>query len=113
VYFNPSVRDGKADGVRALGQFAYYDAAVVHGYEGMRAIRKRALTKAKTPAKGGDERAWLKAFMDERIVEMKKEEAHSDVSRITTAQRVFLNKSNFDLNTPLDFKVYGDSYHIG
>ncbi|GIF04220.1 chitosanase [Actinoplanes siamensis] len=113
VYFTPSVRDGKSDGVRALGQFAYYDAAVVHGYEGMRAIRSRALAKARPPAQGGDERAWLTAFLDERVVEMKKEEAHSDVTRIDTAQRVFLNNGNFDLNTPLDFKVYGDSYHIG
>jgi len=113
VYFNPSVRDGKADGVRALGQFAYYDASVVHGYEGMRSIRSRALAKAKPPAQGGDERVWLNAFLDERVVEMKKEEAHSDVSRIDTAQRVFLNNGNFDLNTPLDFKVYGDPFHIG
>jgi chitosanase len=112
VYFNPSVRDGKADGVRALGQFAYYDAAVMHGYDGMRSIRSRALAKAKPPAQGGDEKAWLNAFMDERIVEMKKEEAHSDTSRVDTAQRVFLNNGNFDLNTPLDFKVYGDPYHI-
>jgi chitosanase len=113
VYFNPSVRDGKSDGVRALGQFAYYDASVVHGYEGMRSIRTRALMKAKPPAQGGDERAWLNAFLDERVVEMKKEEAHSDVTRIDTAQRVFLNNGNFDLNTPLDFSVYGDPFHIG
>ncbi|BAL91235.1 putative glycosyl hydrolase [Actinoplanes missouriensis 431] len=112
VYFNPSVRDGKADGVRALGQFAYYDAAVVHGYSGMRSIRSRALAKAKPPAQGGDERAWLTAFLNERVIEMKKEPAHEDVTRIDTAQRVFLNNGNFDLNTPLDFKVYGDSFHI-
>jgi len=113
VYFNPSVADGKADGVRALGQFAYYDASVMHGYEGMRAIRSRALAKAKPPSQGGDEKVWLNAFLDERVVEMKKEEAHSDTSRVDTAQRVFLNNGNFDLNTPLDFKVYGDPYHIG
>jgi chitosanase len=113
VYFNPSVRDGKSDGVRALGQFAYYDAAVVHGYEGMRSIRTRALKKAKPPAQGGDERAWLHAFLDERVVEMKKEAAHDDVTRIDTAQRVFLNNGNLDLNTPLDFHVYGDAFHIG
>ena len=113
VYFNPSVADGKADGVRALGQFAYYDASVMHGYDGMRAIRSRALAKAKPPAQGGDEKVWLNAFLDERVVEMKKEEAHSDTSRVDTAQRVFLNNGNFDLNTPLDFKVYGDPYHIG
>jgi chitosanase len=113
VYFNPSVRDGKADGVRALGQFAYYDAAVVHGYDGMRSIRSRALKKAKPPSQGGNETTWLNAFLNERVVEMKKEEAHSDVSRIETAQRVFLRKGNLDLNTPLDFAVYGDKFHIG
>ena len=113
VYFNPSVRDGKSDGVRALGQFAYYDAAVVHGYSGMRSIRSRALARAKPPAQGGDERAWLTAFLDERVIEMKKEPAHFDVTRIDTAQRVFLNNGNFDLNTPLDFRVYGDPFHIG
>jgi len=113
VYFNPSVRDGKADGVRALGQFAYYDAAVVHGYEGMRSIRSRALQRAKPPSQGGNETTWLNAFLDERVVEMKKEEAHSDVSRIDTAQRVFLRNGNLDLNTPLDFAVYGDQFHIG
>jgi chitosanase len=113
VYFNPSVRDGKSDGVRALGQFAYYDAAVMHGYEGMRQIRSAALKRAKPPAQGGDERAWLTVFMDERKIEMKKEEAHSDTTRVDTAQLRFLNNGNFNLNTPLDFAVYGQSFHIG
>ncbi|MGC4816901.1 chitosanase [Micromonospora sp. DT63] len=113
VYFNPSVRDGKNDGVRALGQFAYYDAAVMHGYEGMRQIRSRALARAKPPAQGGDERTWLNAFLDERVIEMRKEEAHSDTSRVDTAQRVFLNNGNFNLNTPLTFAVYGEQFRIG
>ncbi|RQX18662.1 glycoside hydrolase [Micromonospora ureilytica] len=113
VYFNPSVRDGKNDQVRALGQFAYYDAAVMHGYEGMRQIRSRALNRAKPPAQGGDERTWLNAFLDERVIEMKKEEAHSDTSRVDTAQRVFLNNGNFNLNTPLTFAVYGQQFRIG
>lgn len=112
VYFNPSVRDGKNDGVRALGQFAYYDAAVMHGYDGMRDIRSRALRKAKPPAQGGNETTWLNAFLDERVIEMNKEEAHSDTSRVDTAQRVFLRNGNFDLNTPLDFAVYGEPFHI-
>ncbi|MEU5909345.1 chitosanase [Micromonospora sp. NPDC047527] len=113
VYFNPSVRDGKNDQVRALGQFAYYDAAVMHGYEGMRQIRSRALARAKPPAQGGDERAWLHAFLDERVIEMRKEAAHSDTSRVDTAQRVFLNNGNLNLNTPLVFAVYGDQFRIG
>jgi chitosanase len=113
VYFNPSVRDGKNDGVRALGQFAYYDAAVMHGYSGMRSIRAAALRVAKPPAQGGSEVAWLHAFLDARVAEMKKEEAHSDTSRVDTAQRVFLNNGNLDLETPLVFAVYGDQFRIG
>jgi chitosanase len=112
VYFNPSVADGKTDGVRALGQFIYYDASVMHGYDGMRAIRTRALKKAKPPAQGGNETTWLNAFLDERVIEMQKEEAHSDTSRVDTEQRVFLNNGNLDLNTPLTFAVYGDPYTI-
>jgi len=43
---------------------------------------------------------------------MKKEEAHSDTSRVDTEQRVFLNNGNLSLNTPLKWKTYGDSYTI-
>ncbi|MEU9081172.1 chitosanase [Streptomyces sp. NPDC048357] len=117
VYFNPSVRQGKSDGVGVLGQFIYYDAIVMHGDgtdpTSFRNIRKRALSKAKPPSQGGNETAYLNAFLDARVWAMKQEEAHSDTSRVDTAQRVFLKKGNLNLNTPLDWKVYGDSFHIG
>ncbi|MGW0998443.1 chitosanase [Streptomyces sp. NPDC002520] len=117
VYFSPAVAQGRTDGLRALGQFAYYDAIVMHGDgddpTSFRNIRKRALRSAKPPAQGGDETTYLGAFLDARVWAMKQEEAHSDTSRVDTAQRVFLRKGNLDLNTPLDWKVYGDSYHIG
>ncbi|MZF88169.1 chitosanase [Streptomyces sp. SID5643] len=117
VYFGPAVRQGKTDGLRVLGQFAYYDAIVMHG-DGtdplsFRNIRRRALRTAKPPAQGGDEVSYLDAFLDARVWAMKQEEAHSDTSRVDTAQRVFLRRRNLDLNPPLDWKVYGDSYHIG
>ncbi|WP_405741592.1 chitosanase [Streptomyces sp. NBC_00028] len=117
VYFNPAVRQGKADGLRVLGQFAYYDAIVMHGDgtdpTSFRNIRGRALNRARTPAQGGDEVTYLNAFLDARVWAMKQEEAHSDTSRVDTAQRVFLRKGNLNLDPPLDWKVYGDSYHIG
>ncbi|MFK0216879.1 chitosanase [Streptomyces vinaceus] len=117
VYFNPAVNQGKSDGVGTLGQFIYYDAIVMHGDGGdstsFRNIRKRALSKAKPPAQGGSETTWLNAFLDARVWAMKQEEAHSDTSRVDTAQRVFLKKGNLNLNTPLDWKVYGDPFHIG
>lgn len=111
-YFLPAINLAKNDGLSALGQFIYYDAAVVHGYEGLESIRNEALKIANTPAKGGNETTYLNTFLDKRVLEMKKEPAHTDVSRIEDAQRVFLKLQNFDLNTPLNWKVYGESYQI-
>jgi chitosanase len=116
VYFNPAVAQGKSDGIGTLGQFIYYDAIVMHGpgsdATSFGGIRKRALQKAKPPSQGGNETTYLNAFLDARVWAMKQEEAHSDTSRVDTAQRVFLRNGNLNLNTPLDWKVYGDSYHI-
>nr|WP_145489678.1 MULTISPECIES: chitosanase [Streptomyces] len=117
VCFGPAVARGKTDGLRALGQFCYYDAIVMHGDgddpTSFRDIRRRALRTAEPPARGGDETAYLGAFLDARVWAMKQEEAHSDTTRVDTEQRVFLRKGNLDLRTPLDWKVYGDRYHIG
>ncbi|MEV0911893.1 chitosanase [Streptomyces hokutonensis] len=116
VYFNPAVSQGKTDGLRVLGQFTYYDAIVMHGDgddpTSFRNIRARALRSAKPPAQGGNETTYLNAFLDARVWAMQQEEAHSDTTRVDTEQRVFLRNGNFDLNTPLSWKVYGDSYHI-
>jgi len=110
MYFDPAVALASADRVRALGQFAYYDAAVMHGQSGLRAIRADAMRKARTPKQGGDETVWLTAFLNARVKEMRTEAAHSDVTRVETAQRVFLRSSNLDLNGPLSWRVYGDSF---
>uniref|UniRef100_A0AAU2VK48 Chitosanase n=1 Tax=Streptomyces sp. NBC_00008 TaxID=2903610 RepID=A0AAU2VK48_9ACTN len=118
-YFGPSVAQAKADGLGALGQFIYYDAYVMHGSGdaegtvGFRTMRRRALAEARPPARGGDERAYLGAFLDVRVAAMREEEpSHTDTSRVETAQRVFLKKGNLSLDPPLDWKVYGDSYRI-
>ncbi|WIM95718.1 chitosanase [Actinoplanes oblitus] len=112
MYFAPAVRLAQADGLRALGQFAYYDAAVMHGVSGLRAIRERAVRVRETPSQGGDEIAYLGAFLDARDAEMRREAAHSDTTRVDTAQRVFLRGSNLDLVAPLTWHVYGDKYTI-
>jgi chitosanase len=116
VYFKPAVDQAKADGLRALGQFSYYDAIVMHGpgngSVSFGGIRATAMRHAKTPAQGGDEKTYLNAFLDARKAAMRTEAAHEDTSRVDTEQRVFLNNNNFDLNPPLDWKTYGDPYHI-
>ncbi|MCX5400657.1 chitosanase [Streptomyces sp. NBC_00102] len=116
VYFDPAVKQAKADGLGVLGQFAYYDALVMHG-EGddsasFGSIRSRALASARPPSSGGDETVYLDAYLDARVWAMRQEAAHSDTSRVDTAQRVFLRNGNLGLNPPLDWQVYGDSYHI-
>ncbi|GGJ85981.1 chitosanase [Streptomyces camponoticapitis] len=117
-YFDPAVRAAKADGLGALGQFVYYDAYVMHGSGdtrgliGFRTMREQALQKAESPAKGGDETAYLNAFLDARVAAMRREPAHSDTSRVDTAQRVFLDAGNLDLQPPLKWKVYGESYRV-
>jgi chitosanase len=117
VYFNPAVNQAKSDGMpRALAEFIYYDAIVMHGDGGDRdsfsSIRKNAMKKAKTPAQGGNITTYLNAFLDARKVAMGHEAAHADTSRVDTEQRIFLKAGNLDLNTPLKWKVYGDPYTI-
>ncbi|MHA6765309.1 chitosanase [Streptacidiphilus sp. PAMC 29251] len=116
VYFNPAVQQAKADGLRALGQFIYYDAIVMHGPgddpTSFGGIRKTAMKKAKTPAQGGNETTYLNAYLDARKAAMLTEAAHDDTSRVDTEQRVFLKAGNLDLNPPLTWKTYGDSYTI-
>ena len=108
VYFDPAVALAESDGLGALGQFAYYDAAVVHGFGGLEGIRTTALAAA-DPA---DEVAYLHAFLDAREAEMRTEAAHEDTTRVSTAQRVFLEAGNLDLELPLVWHVYGDEYRI-
>ncbi|MFB7382768.1 chitosanase, partial [Kitasatospora purpeofusca] len=116
VYFDPAVGQAKADGLRALGQFMYYDALVMHGPGSDRlsfgGIRAAALGKAKPPSQGGDETAFLNAFLDARRAAMKADPSHQDTGRIDTFQRVFLKAGNLTLATPLRWTVYGDSYTI-
>jgi chitosanase len=116
-YFDPAVARAKKDGLGTLGQFVYFDAMVMHG-PGADAlsfggIRDGARERAATPADGGDQTTYLHAFLDARVRAMKQEAAHHDVSRVETAQRVFLQQGNLDLDPPLKWRVYGDSYEIG
>ncbi len=116
VYFDPAVAMAKADGLGTLGQFAYYDAAVMHGPDawggGLPDIRAKALQSAKPPTQGGAEATYLQAFLSARRVEMAKEAAHRDVSRIDTTQLAFLQAGNMGLNLPLNWKMYGDSFSV-
>ena len=116
VYFHPAVSRAKRDGLGTLGQFVYYDAIVMHG-PGRSAvsfggIRRAALARARTPARGGGQIRYLNAFLDARVAAMRTEEAHQDTSRVDTEQRVFVREHNLRLDPPLTWHVYGDRYSI-
>ncbi|MFI1224355.1 MULTISPECIES: chitosanase [unclassified Streptomyces] len=118
AYFDPAVRQAGKDGLGALGQFIYYDAYVMHGAGdtqgtvGFATMRREAMAAARTPARGGDEKAYLNAFLDARVAAIGKEPSHTDTSRVETAQRVFVREGRLRLETPLRWKVYGDGYRI-
>ena len=114
-YMNVALRYAKEDGLRPLGQYIYYDALVVHGSgdseDCFEAIRAAALKKEAVPSAGGEESAFLVAFLDARVPVMQMEAAHADLSRLN-AQRKFLNEQNFDLALPLEWTMYGDAFTL-
>ncbi|CAL9427980.1 Chitosanase [Streptomyces sp. enrichment culture] len=116
VYFDPSVRLAKLDGLDTLGQFVYYDAMVFHGPdtdpEGFYGLRERAMKKARTPAQGGSEEAYLDAFLDVRREAMLAKRPDGDTSRVDTAQRQFLRAGNLKLDTPLVWQMYGETFRV-
>ncbi|MFJ8532512.1 chitosanase [Streptomyces sp. NPDC093591] len=116
AYFNPAVRLAKLDGLGTLGQFVYYDAMVFHGAavdgDGFYVLRERALNKADSPSAGGSEKAYLKAFLDVRRTAMREKNPNTDTTRLDTAQRRFLDEGNLGLSTPLEWRVYGETYRV-
>ncbi|MFB8031083.1 chitosanase [Streptomyces sp. NPDC056465] len=116
LYFEPAVRLAKLDGLGTLGQFVYYDAMVLHGpgveADGFYGIRDAAMASADTAAEGGDETAYLNAFLDESRSAIKARKVQRDTTRIDTAQRMFLRDGNLDLRKPLVWKVYGETFRI-
>lgn len=116
LYFDPAVRLAKLDGLGTLGQFVYYDAMVLHGpgveADGFYGIRDAATASADTVAEGGDEKAYLNAFLDASRSAIKARKVQRDTTRIDTAQRVFLRAGNLGLEKPLVWRVYGETFRL-
>lgn len=115
MYMKPSVEMAVKDGLSPLGQYIYYDAMVVHGpgEDGLSfgGIRKAAMKKKKTPAQGGGEAEYLKAFLTARTSVMLTEEAHLDLSRLQ-AQSKFIDEGKYNLELPLKWNMYGDDFEL-
>ena len=73
-------------------------------------IRAAALAKALPPSQGGDETAYLTAFLNARRSVMAA--AQHDTDRVDSVQAAFLRAGNLTLATPLRWTIHGDSYTI-
>lgn len=111
-YLEPALDQAGQDGVGAFGQYAYYDAMIHHGSSGFATIREAAGGTATVPSKGGDETAWLQAFLDARETYMLTEVSPQTATRVTTAQQGLLDAGELDLDPPLDYVMYGDHYRL-
>lgn len=114
-YLKPAVRAAQQDGLSPLGQYIYYDAIVVHGpgndATSFGGIRQAAHQRAKTPAQGGSTKSYLRTFLTVRAHIMREESAHHDLSRLIT-QWQFVCDGKDQLQLPLVWKMYGDSYQL-
>lgn len=113
LYFNPAVALAVADGLGALGQFCYFDHAILNGYDGMTAGIRTPVINAGTlpPSQGGNETTYLNAWLNRAIVQMDTDPAHSDHSRVI-AQKKFLSEAKLSLQLPLAWTMYGDAFSI-
>jgi chitosanase len=114
VYFNPAVKQAQADGLHDLGQYIYFDTAVNVGEatsSDFQSLRMDAMKQAKTPAQGGNEAAYLRAFLQVRLQAMKNGD-YGPTDRVTTEQLKFLETGNLNLQLPLYCSTYGDQYSI-
>ena len=115
LFLDPAFDMAENDGLSTLGKYIYYDTAVQHGPEGegssLANIRKAAKNKAKPPAAGGDEKAYLKAFIDIREKSLKKMKFKVNLSRIEVQKKLVLDEE-FDMLLPLEFTMYGYDYEL-
>lgn len=115
MYYKPALYYAEKDGLSTLGAFVYYDALVVHGpgddEDSFGGIRQSALASSRPPLQGGNETEWLATFLAARTVIMKKEAAHSDLSRII-AQQKFISENNWQMTLPIRWEMYGDGFEL-
>jgi chitosanase len=113
VYYNPAATLATQDGLGALGRFIYFDAAVNMGAadtSGFQKIRSSAMAKATLPSRGGNEAAYLSAFLQARLAVMGGG-AYGPVDRVKV-QQSWASGGNLTLTAPLSWTMYGDPFSL-
>ena len=103
-YFQPAVYHANNAGVtKALSLAVIYDTCIHSGPGGVTMVRN--MFAAKSPANGGDEATWVKAYLNARrnwLATHKMTILHGTVYRMD-ALMALVNEGNWDLKTP--FKI--------
>jgi chitosanase len=107
-YFAPALNHAKSVGAQhALTVLVIYDTCIHSGPGGVTMIRNKFA--AKSPANGGDEKEWVKAYLNARrawLAANANPLVQKTVYRMDALMEI-VNAGNWDLNTPL--KVRGVS----
>lgn len=74
-------------------------------------MRREALAAARSPARGGDEKAYPNAFLDARVAAIGREPSHTGASRVEAPSGISYGEK-LQLETPLRWTVYGDGYRV-
>jgi chitosanase len=102
VYFMPAVNHAKSAGLKtALGLLVCYDTCIHSGPGGVTMVRN--MFAAKSPANGGDEKEWVKAYIAARrnwLATHKLTVLHATVYRMD-ALLALANAGAWDLAMPL------------
>ena len=114
MYWAPALAATAADGVGLLGLALYYDTSVNHGPGVAESgdgsfddIRSRTI--GPTPARGGSESAWLRAWLSCRAAVLSEWGDNPPDGRIALFGGL-LATGNLTLTTPFTWSVYGDTF---
>lgn len=116
--FDPARRLAEADGLGVLGQALYVDDAILNGYGGNPSLVHdvaAAKQAARSPAQGGDELTYLKAFVAAYRASILADPGHASdgsVGRADTMWGPLVTAGNFGLAPPLHWAMYGQGFDI-
>lgn len=116
--FDPARELAQADGLGVLGQALYVDDSILNGYGGDPSLLQdvaAAKQAAPTPAQGGDEATYLKAFVAAYRSSILADAGHAtdgSVGRADTMWGPLVEAGNFELRAPLHWSMYDQPFDI-
>ena len=116
--FDPARQLAIADGLGVLGQALYVDDSILNGYGGDPSLQNdvaAAKAAAQTPAQGGNEVTYLHAFVAAYRASILADSGHASdgsVGRADTMWGPLVTAGNLDLDTPLNWSMYGQAFAI-